>query len=178
MFSAPTSTAPAASSRSIKGWSCVAGGRSRLILEPARVGRPFTSNRFFTANGTPASGPFSLELSIAAARLSARSANTSVNALSTGLRCVMRARASLTTWTAETRPAVTAVAISAAVAQPVSMASGSEDRRGLGIVRQLLLADERGMLECNFQIGTHRGFPFRLDGQAQRVRGRIDVGLE
>ena len=34
-----------------------AGGRSRLIFEPARVGSPFTSNRFFTANGAPASGP-------------------------------------------------------------------------------------------------------------------------
>ena len=34
-----------------------AGGRSRLILEPARVARPATSMRFLTANGTPASGP-------------------------------------------------------------------------------------------------------------------------
>ena len=31
--------------------------RSRLIFEPASVGRPAMSNRFFTANGTPASGP-------------------------------------------------------------------------------------------------------------------------
>ena len=31
--------------------------RSRLIFEPARVGRPSMSNRFLTANGTPASGP-------------------------------------------------------------------------------------------------------------------------
>ena len=31
--------------------------RSRLIFEPASVGRPATSNRFLTANGTPASGP-------------------------------------------------------------------------------------------------------------------------
>ena len=34
-----------------------AGARSRLIFEPARVGRPATSKRFFTAKGTPASGP-------------------------------------------------------------------------------------------------------------------------
>ena len=34
-----------------------AGARSRLILEPARVGSPSTSNRFLTANGAPASGP-------------------------------------------------------------------------------------------------------------------------
>ena len=57
MLSAPTSTAPAASSRAISVASAVAGGRSRLILEPASVARPATSNRFLTANGTPASGP-------------------------------------------------------------------------------------------------------------------------
>ena len=57
MLSAPTSTAPAASIRSINVASRGDGARSRLIFEPARVGRPRTSNRFFTANGTPASGP-------------------------------------------------------------------------------------------------------------------------
>ena len=40
MLSAPTSTAPAASSRAISVASALAGGRSRLILEPASVGRP------------------------------------------------------------------------------------------------------------------------------------------
>ena len=38
MLSAPTSTAPAASMRSISVASRVAGARSRLIFEPARVG--------------------------------------------------------------------------------------------------------------------------------------------
>src|SRR5580658_9811198 len=57
MLSAPTRMAPAASSRSINAASRAAGGLSRLILEPASVGRPATSNRFLTANGTPASGP-------------------------------------------------------------------------------------------------------------------------
>ena len=58
--------------------------RSRLIFEPARVGRPATSNRFLTANGAPASGP---SASPARARgverrrcASARSAVTSVKA--------------------------------------------------------------------------------------------------
>ena len=159
MLSAPTRMAPAASSRSISGWSCAAGARSRLIFEPARVGSPFTSNRFFTANGTPASGPRFCRLaraaSIARARFTARSASTSVNELSTGSRAVMRARASSTTVTAETRPFATAVAISPAVAQPLSNSALSfEDRRGLGIVRQLLLSHQRGKFECDFEIGA------------------------
>ena len=64
MLSAPTSTAPAASSRSISVASRVTARRSRLIFEPARVVRPLTSNRFFTANGTPASGPTFLPAAI------------------------------------------------------------------------------------------------------------------
>ena len=60
MFSAPTSIAPAASSRATSVASAAAGGRSRLMREPASVGRPATSIRFFTANGTPASGPTGL----------------------------------------------------------------------------------------------------------------------
>ena len=56
----------------ISGESCPAGLRSRLIFDPATVGRPATSNRFLTANGTPASGPsrspFLRAASIAAAR--------------------------------------------------------------------------------------------------------------
>ena len=50
------------------------------------------------------------------ARLRARSASTSVNELSTGSRAMMRASASSVTWTAETLPAATASAISAALA--------------------------------------------------------------
>src|SRR3979490_2929712 len=56
MCRAATKTAPAASMRSIKVASRADGLRSRLIFDPARVGRPCTSNRFFTANGTPARG--------------------------------------------------------------------------------------------------------------------------
>src|SRR5689334_13625649 len=179
MLSAPTRIAPAASSRSINGWSRVAGGSSRLIFEPARVGNPFTSNRFFTANGTPASAPGFLRLacaaSIARARARARSASTSVKALSTGLRAVMRARASSITVTAETRPFVTAAAISPAVAQPLSKAgSGLEDRRGLGIVRQLLLADQRGKPERHREMGADFGFPFGLNGDRERRRCGVD----
>src|SRR5436190_22371446 len=179
MFSAPSSTAPAASSRSISFWSCAEGASSRLIFDPARVGRPFTSNRFLTANGTPAREPFLFPLSTAAARLRARSTSTSVNELSTGSRCVMRASASSTTAAAETRPAVTAAAISPAVAQAESnCGSGLEDRCGLGIVRQLLLGHKRGELECDIQVGADFALPFRLDRNAERLRGGIDVGVE
>src|SRR6185369_221653 len=75
MLSAPTSTAPAASSFSISGESRVAGGRSLLILEPARVEMPFISNRFFTAKGTPESGPAFFGVA------RARSSSTAVKAL-------------------------------------------------------------------------------------------------
>src|SRR5215831_14082992 len=57
MLSAPTSTAPWASRRAMTVASRVAGARSRLIFEPARVGSPAMSNKFLTANGTPASAP-------------------------------------------------------------------------------------------------------------------------
>src|SRR5882757_9535915 len=177
MLSAPTSTAPAASSRSISGESCADGASSRMIFEPALVGRPVTSNRFFTANGTPASGPLFFPASISAARLRARSATTSVNELSTGSRSMMRASAASVTLSAETRPAVTAAAISAADAHSVSM-SGLEDRRGLGIVRQLLLVDQCGEPERHVEIGAYGGFPRGVDRNAERGRGGIDVGVE
>ena len=118
MLSAPTSTAPAASSRAISGESRSAGGSSRLIFEPARVDRPATSNRFFTANGTPASGPsgspFPRAASSAAARLRARAAVTSVKALSSGLSFSMRASAASTTAAADVSPPPTARAMSSA----------------------------------------------------------------
>src|SRR5262245_16003321 len=59
MLSAPTSTAPFDSSRAISVASRLAGARSRLIFEPASVGSPAMSNKFLTANGTPASAPTS-----------------------------------------------------------------------------------------------------------------------
>jgi hypothetical protein len=118
MLSAPTSTAPAASSREMSGESRSAGCLSRLIFEPARVARPATSNRFFTANGTPASGPSGAPLarsaSSAAARLRARAAVTSVKALSSGSSFLMRASAASTTAAADISPPPTARAISSA----------------------------------------------------------------
>ena len=77
--------------------SLAAGGRSRLIFDPARVGSPATSNRFLTANGAPASGPsgspFARAASTASAFLSARAAVTSVNAPSAALRAPIRSSA-------------------------------------------------------------------------------------
>jgi len=126
MLRAPTSTAPFASSRAISVASRGAGARSRLILEPASVGSPATSNRFLTANGTPASAPSgwpaSRAASIARALASARSSSTAVKALSTGLSAAMRASAARTTALALVCPSVTAAAISLACAQAVSIA--------------------------------------------------------
>ena len=77
--------APAASSLRTSAPSRAAFGPSRLIFEPARVGRPLMSNRFLTAKGTPTSGPRCRPESISAARFLARSARTSVKALIRGL---------------------------------------------------------------------------------------------
>src|SRR6516165_9411420 len=73
MLSAPTRTAPACSRRSMREASRRAGSFSRLIFDPAIVGSPAMSNRFLTANGTPASGPSSLPLARDSSRASARS---------------------------------------------------------------------------------------------------------
>ena len=80
MFSAPTSTAPAASNRRISGASRVAGARSRLINDPARVGSPAMSNRFFTANGIPPNGPAARPAPCRSTTSIARAAKTVVNA--------------------------------------------------------------------------------------------------
>src|SRR5438445_114249 len=74
MLSAPTRMAPAASIRSTKVASCVAAGRSRLIVDPARVGTPATSNRFLTANGARGGDLIGLRLParVALARLFGR----------------------------------------------------------------------------------------------------------
>jgi hypothetical protein len=117
--------APAASSRSISGASRPAAGRSRLILEPASVGKPVTSNRFFTANGTPASGPSGCPCarsrSSASARARARVSVTAVNALSSVSRVEIVASASSTTRAAVIFPSLTARAMSEAEAQFGSM---------------------------------------------------------
>src|ERR1700738_5617453 len=142
MFHAPTSPAPAASRREIKAASRVAGARSRLILEPARVGSPAMSNKFLTANGTPASGKaaraFAGALSIAAALATARSPSTAVNAFSAGLRWPILTKAAVTTSLALARPSRTAAAISLACAQAVSISAGlgREDWCRVGLTRQ------------------------------------------
>ena len=168
--------APAASSRSISAASRVAGGRSRLILEPASVGRPATSNRFLTANGTPASGPkpFAARARVidASARApSARCSVTAVKELSSGSRSRMRASVASTMLCALARPEVTAAAMSAAesqgkIARPA--VSSMEDRRGLGIVGQRKFVDQRRMAQDQLQIEFDAGVPGRIERQPER----------
>ena len=85
MCSAPHITAPAARMRRTRKASRLAGGLSRSIFEPASVVTPSKSNRFFTATGTPASGPGSRPAatasSTASASARARAAVISVKAL-------------------------------------------------------------------------------------------------
>ena len=122
MFSAPTSTAPAAVIRPISAASRGAGGAVAVDLEPARVGRPATSKRFFTAKGTPASGPSGAAggergVDRGAPRASARSAVTSVKALSCRFRLAIARQRRLGHGRAVAAPPPTAAAISGALAQ-------------------------------------------------------------
>ncbi len=83
-------TAPAARSLRTGNASRDAGGAVRRLLEPARVGIPSRSNRFFTATGTPASRPGSrpaaTAASTAAASARARPSVTAVNAFQRSAR--------------------------------------------------------------------------------------------
>src|SRR5512145_465363 len=140
MLSAPTRTAPARSKRSIRVASAGAGGRSRLILEPASVASPTTSNRFLTAKGTPANGPSGLPAARAAsidrALARARSSVTAVKELRVLSRSLTRSIADSTTDTAVVLPAATAAAISAADAHGC-IGSGLEHGRQLGFIGKL-----------------------------------------
>src|SRR5260370_40312777 len=119
------------------------GARWRLILDPGRVGRACTSNRVFTAYGTPASGPgfrpAVTAASTARAFARARSAVTSVNEFNTGLCLAIRASAASVTLRADIFRPVTACAIFEAES-PSPLAdmtiSGGKDTGRLGFVRQ------------------------------------------
>src|SRR4051812_40492331 len=178
MLSAPTSTAPAASMRSIRVASRVAGGRSRLIFEPARVGSPSTSNRFFTAKGTPASGPTlcpaAMAVSMARALARARSAVTSVKELRTPSCLAIRASAASIASAADMVRPVTALAMSAAL----SMGSGTEDTRGLGLVGQVEFIDQPRQLQRHVEIGLHRRLPGVLDRKPQGLGEGIDIVVQ
>ena len=129
--------APAASSLRTSAPSRAAFGPSTLIFEPARVGRPSMSNRFLTANGTPTSGPRCRPASISAARFLARSARTSVKALTVGSAAAMRFSAASITALAFTLPAAMARVISPAVAAFDRDRSWPEDRRRRQFVVEL-----------------------------------------
>src|SRR5258705_11487475 len=182
MLSAPTSTAPAASIRSIKVASRLAGGRSRLIFDPARVERPCTSNRFFTAKGTPASAPTlwpaEIAASMAFARVRARSAVTSVNALRTVSRCLMRASAASVTSSADILRPVTALAMSAADGVPDEsfiLASSCEDTGGLGLVGQREFVDHALHPQRYVEVRADGRPPAVLDRQRKRAGDGVNV---
>src|SRR5947209_10269684 len=185
MLSAPTSTAPEASMRSTSVASREAGERSRLIFDPARVGNPLTSNRFFTANGTPASGPgffpAARAASMARARARARSATTSVNAFRTGLCAAIRASAASTAASADIFREETACAISEAEGQPSSACiagSGCKDTGRLGFIGQREFVDEPREPQRDCEIGMHGGLPCVFDRQRERFGGGLDVVVE
>src|SRR5471032_3023134 len=186
MLRPPTRIAPAASSLRTSAPSRLAAGPSALIFEPARVGRPAMSNRFFTANGTPLIGPMCRPASISAARFFARSATMSVKALTVGSAALMRARAAATTALAFTLPVLTARAISAAVAafdrgSFTGDRSWTKDRRGREVVVELHGQQRLRNGERALDVQDDVRAVFRRDRQADRQRCLVDpfryVGL-
>src|SRR5674476_608105 len=170
MLSAPTSTAPAASIRSIRVASRDEGARSRLIVDPARVDSPCTSNRFFTANGTPASGPAFFPAAIAAsmarAFARARSAVTSVNEFRMVSCLAIRASAASVTPSADILRPATASAISTADSPsppPVVAGSGCKDTGRLGFVWQREFIHQPRNPQRELEIGPDRRPPGLVD---------------
>ena len=152
------------------------GGRSRLIFDPARVGRPCTSNRFFTAKGTPASGPGFFPAAIAAstarALARARSAVTSVKEFRTRIvfgdprqRGFGDARAPriLPLHGARDFQGSASSAGRRTRYQAVKTLAGSASsgRANSSTIRASLMR--------HFEIGPHRGLPGFLDRQPQRL---------
>ena len=182
MLSAPTSTAPAASMRSTSVASRDDGARSRLIFDPARVGRPFTSNRFFTANGTPASGPTFCPAAIAAstarALARARSAVTSVKEFRMGSCLAIRANAASVASSAVILRPATACAISWAESPSeftVIALSGCVDTGRLGFVGQWEFIDQPCQSQRYFQVRPHRGSPGILNRQRKGACDGVDI---
>src|SRR3977135_4294672 len=172
MLSAPTSTAPARSLRWHNVASRAAGLRSRLIFDPARVGRPCTSNRFLTANGTPASGPgfcpAAIATSIACALARARSAVTSVKEFKTGSCLAIRASAASVTLRADIFRPVTPCALSEADSPSratVRAISGCEDTGRLGFIRQHEFIHQAREPQRHLEIGLKRRLPGIVDRQ-------------
>src|SRR3984957_9446386 len=182
MLSAPTRTAPAASIRSISVASRGDGLLSRLIFDPARVASPCTSNRFLTANGTPASGPGFFPAvtaaSIACAFERARSAVTSVKALRMGLCFAIRASAASVTASADSLRPATAEAISAADSPSllsVMAGSGCKATGRLGFIWQREFIDQPRQSQRDLEIGPHRRLPGIHDRQRERVGDGVDI---
>src|SRR5947209_14954944 len=182
MLSAPTSTAPAASIRSMRLASRADGGSSRLIFDPARVESPCTSNRFLTAKGTPASGPGFLPVaiaeSIARAFARARVAVTSVKEFRSGSCLAILARVASMKLSAVTFPPCTAEAISAADRASASAGlagSGCKDICRLGLIGQHKFIDQPRQPQRHLEIGLHGRLPRRLNRQRQRRGDGLNV---
>jgi hypothetical protein len=194
MLSAPTSTAPAASSRCTSTASCEAAGLSRSIFEPASVGRPATSNRFFTAKGTPSSGSARVASpsgeasawSSAAARLRARPPVTSVKALTRVSVKAMRARLACTSALTLTEPARTALAMaeasfnnraSAFIACPRGIHRCKH--HGRIVVRRERHGVQQGRELCSQrEVTDHAGPVLRLQRQAHSQGCGVHIGFD
>src|SRR5262249_31679703 len=143
------------------------------------------SDRFLTANGTPASAPSGWPAarlaSTARARARARSPVTAVKAVRALSRSPVRRKGISTTCTAVALPAPTGAPISAgdaAACMGSGMGSGLEHRCRLDLIEQLELPDHLGQAQCDCQVGLDRRLPLRLDRQGKNRSARFDQCVE
>ena len=105
----PGSTAPERRSEATTGASSSHGPAGSIAVEPRSVGQPWVTSRSLTPTGTPSSGPAgsprAQRASDARAPVSAASASTRQNALSSPSRSSIRASAASASSTGERSPA-------------------------------------------------------------------------
>ena len=184
MLSAPTSTAPAASSRSISVASRGAGARSRLIFEPARVGKarrrrtgssPRTARRRAGRRFSPAAIAASIARGLGA-RAIGGDVGEGIEHADRAL--AIRASAASVASSADSLRPATACAICCG-RQPVDVHGHGDqavvDTGRLGFVRQREFVDQPRQPQRHFEIGPHRRPPGLLDRQRQRLGDGVDV---
>jgi hypothetical protein len=166
--------------RSISVASRADGVRSRFDLRPGAGARPFTSKRFFTANGTPASGP---TLSPAAIAASTRAGfRTRAIGGDVGERVQHRIMSGNTRQcgfvasSADNLRAATACAVASAESPSVFVimaTSRGVDTGRLGFIRQRELIDQPRQPQRHFEVRPHGRPPGFLDRQRQRLGYRV-----
>src|SRR5258708_23652649 len=90
----------------------------------------------------------------------------------------MRVRAASVKENALRSPFLTVRAMSEALIHSIVAASGFEDRRGFGVVRQGKGCDQGAVAQRHFEMAAHRRHPRLVDGEIERAGARDDEIVE